>query len=116
MARRERFTFTTEILDRAERLKQKRSWRWVDVAHYLECDCNVLEATLCNRRSGKWQGNNDVWQAERKAIADKILKGARPSALARELGVSRAAISKRLKRMGLDREVRAELGREIKTA
>lgn len=116
-AQRERFEFTSEILDRAEEIRNTASPKlpWKTVAERLGCDANTLQVVLCQRRKGKNKGRVDARKREcveiEKMILEEDLAGA---AIARRMGVTRSAVCRRLKRMGFDKEVRAELKRIIK--
>ena len=119
----DRFIFTREIIDRAKQLReQKGNGRdgkktWQEVAQIIECPSpKSLKVTVSLDNTGKRMGRIDELEKTNKEIKDRVIK-ARGKITLRELateyGVTRAAISQRLTRLGLDKEVRAEMSKDL---
>lgn len=106
---KDRFRFTSDVLTRARILKETRNWTWDQVAEELGCSSASLSARLTEQRKGriKWaadRSKKECAEIERAAIVE----GKSGAQIARERGISGSAVNTRLRKMGLDAEMRAE--------
>ena len=102
-----RFEFTDEILDKAEELLAE-GLTYGEAAERLGCSQGTLKTTIWKRRNGQHKGRKNIEESKKrdKEIEERIKRGERPSVIARALGMSRAALSMVLRRLGFDKEMR----------
>lgn len=120
----EKFQFTREILNRARRLRNREGGGrdgktpWAEVANILECpSTKSLMVTVHRDDAGKRKNIFEKLEKERKKIENRVIKSrgrVQVTTLAKEFGVTKAAMSERLTRLGFDAEVRAEMGKKLR--
>lgn len=111
----ERFRWTTEILDRARRIRKNTGAPWRVIAEHLDCDENGLAVALSHRKRGRVKGTREKNGEETKKMILLYLEEDMTLAkIGERYGITAPAVYHRLQRAGIDNEVRKELRREIK--
>lgn len=117
--KKDRFKFTEDILKWAIKMRNRRNAEgylqsWGKIASHFDCDPGSLQSSVSQYLTGKRKGKREK---ERMEIEKEVVasRGRTTGAeLAKKRGVSVQAVNQRLRRMGLDAEVRRELRQEVK--
>lgn len=113
----ERFSYDEKLLDKAEELKYKHKLKWKEVAETLGIPHSRSLVEIVSRRRrgqyGKKIKARSAWKAEIPKVEEKIKAGVSDRDLAADYGISLHVMRARLRRVGLDPEMRREL-REMK--
>lgn len=106
--KKEHFSFDAEILDRAQELR-KQKLPWKIIAQRLECPIDSLQVTVSNRKNGKWRNARAKRERENTLIEGMVYCGLKVCDIAFLMEVSVNAVSEKLSRIGLDREMREDI-------
>ena len=88
---------------------RKQGLAWAIIAERLGVTTNNLEVNWWRFKNGLKKFASERWAAEREAFVARFMNGETVTDIARSRGISRACVSNRLNRAGLDAEARHEI-------
>lgn len=117
-SKRDSFKFTTEVLKRAQKLRNRRWFSnnktpWCVVADTLNCSAGSLQVSVGNFKNGRRKGEREKQRQYLEQEMDGTKGRAKVTKLAKKLGVTPRAVQSRLAKMGLDGEVRREMSMQL---
>jgi len=112
MNRAEHQRWEMSTLHEVEAVKEKTGESYRFIAEMLGIKYNSFMVMKTKFKNGTYTGVKEAKRRETEDMAVKYMKGARICDLAKEYGITSPAVLLRLKRIGVDSEVRKEYDRE----
>ncbi len=111
----EKFVFSRAIAERIKSLKSD-GHSYGEIASLIghRGGANAIAVFFWRLKNGKIKFKTEEWELGREKIASLYLGGMSMREIALKCGVTKVNIFQRLRRAGVDEEVRDELRREIK--
>lgn len=106
--------FTREEIERAIKLRATRL-KWVEIATRLDRDQSSLEVTVSKFKAGRWGKTYQkrrvvLLEIERLVVVEGVTSG---KEIARRLGLNHDNTNLRLRKLGLDLEMRREIANDL---